>query len=81
MIEPIQKDDALLADIQSGVFAKEWIEENKAGGKKFAALREKERQHPVEAVGAKLRGMMSWLQKDAKKTASAPKPEAKVVNA
>src|SRR5436305_8462518 len=63
----------ILADIQSGAFAKEWIEENKAGGKKFAALREKERQHPVEAVGAKLRGMMSWLQKDAKKTASAPK--------
>ena len=71
----------ILADIQSGAFAKEWIEENKAGGKKFAALREKEKQHPVEAVGAKLRGMMSWLHKDAKKPGAAPKAEAKVVNA
>jgi ketol-acid reductoisomerase len=71
----------ILADIQSGAFAKEWIEENKAGGKKFAALREKEKQHPVEAVGAKLRGMMSWLQKDAKKPGAAAKPEARVVNA
>ncbi len=51
----------VLADIQSGAFAKEWIEENKNGGKNFAALREKEKQHPVEAVGAQLRGMMSWL--------------------
>ncbi len=71
----------ILADIQSGAFAKEWIEENKSGGKKFAALREKEKQHPVEAVGAQLRGMMSWLQKDAKKPGAAPKPEPKVVNA
>jgi ketol-acid reductoisomerase len=71
----------ILGDIQSGAFAKEWIEENKAGGKKFAALRENERQHPVEAVGAKLRGMMSWLHKDAKKPGAAPKAEAKVVNA
>jgi ketol-acid reductoisomerase len=71
----------ILSDIQSGAFAREWIAENKNGGKKFAALREKEKQHPVEAVGAKLRGMMSWLQKDAKKAGAAPKPEAKVVNA
>jgi ketol-acid reductoisomerase len=71
----------ILSDIQSGAFAKEWIEENKKGGKKFAALREQEKQHPVEAVGAKLRGMMSWLEKDAKKAGAAPKPEAKVVNA
>src|SRR5882672_3588288 len=62
-----------LADIQSGAFAKEWVEEYNSGGKKFAALREKERQHPIEIVGAELRGMMSWLPKDGKKPA-APKP-------
>jgi len=69
----------ILGEIQSGQFAKEWIEENKSGGKKFAALREKEKQHPIEIVGAELRGMMSWLPKEAKK--SKPKPEPKVVNA
>jgi ketol-acid reductoisomerase len=73
----------ILADIQSGTFAREWIEENKTGGKKFAALREAEKQHQVEAVGADLRAMMSWLQKDsgkqAQKTAATPKKQ--VVNA
>ena len=73
----------LLADIQSGAFAREWIEENKTGGKKFASLREAEKQHQVEAVGANLRSMMSWLEKDsgkqAQKTESAPKKQ--VVNA
>ena len=71
----------ILNDIQDGSFAREWIEENQAGGKNFAALREAERQHPIEEVGARLRGMMSWLPgKDVKK----PKPagaEHKVVNA
>jgi ketol-acid reductoisomerase len=71
----------ILARIQDGSFAREWIEENKKGGNNFAALREKEKQHQIEQVGAKLRGMMSWLQKDAKKPGLASKPEAKVVNA
>jgi ketol-acid reductoisomerase len=70
-----------LADIQSGEFAREWIAENKSGGRKFNALREKEKQHPIEIVGAKLRGMMSWLPKEGKKP-TAPKEEPKqVVNA
>ena len=72
----------ILADIQSGVFAKEWIEENKTGGRNFAALREKEKQHPIEIVGAQLRGMMSWLPKEGKKATEAPKDKEKqVVNA
>ena len=37
--------------------------ENKTGGKKFTALREAEKNHQVEEVGANLRGMMSWLRK------------------
>jgi ketol-acid reductoisomerase len=69
----------ILAEIQSGAFAKEWIAENKSGGKKFAAMREAEKKHPVEEVGAKLRGMMSWLPSGAKKAPA--KSEAKVVNA
>jgi len=71
-----------LADIQSGEFAREWIAENKNGCPKFNALREKEKQHPIEIVGAQLRGMMSWLPKDGKKPAEAPKDSTKqVVNA
>ena len=70
----------ILAEIQSGQFAKEWIGENKSGGRKFAALREKEKQHPIEVVGAQLRGMMSWLPKESKKK-SVEIPQPKVVNA
>ncbi|HET7891194.1 MAG TPA: ketol-acid reductoisomerase, partial [Candidatus Sulfotelmatobacter sp.] len=71
-----------LADIQSGEFAREWIAENNSGCKKFNALREKEKQHPIEIVGAQLRGMMSWLPKEGKKPAETPKDSTKqVVNA
>jgi ketol-acid reductoisomerase len=73
----------LLADIQSGVFAQEWIEENKTGGKRFAALREAEKKHQVEDVGASLRAMMSWLQKDSSKQAQKAEsaPQKQAVNA
>ena len=71
----------ILADIQAGEFAREWINENKTGVKKFNALREAEKQHQVEAVGANLRSMMSWI-KDAKQAAKAEAaPAKKVVNA
>jgi ketol-acid reductoisomerase len=72
-----------LADIQDGTFAREWIKENKDGGYHFAELREKEQRHPIEIVGAELRGMMSWLPgASAKKPAEAPKSEPdQVVNA
>lgn len=54
----------ILSEIQDGTFASEWIQENKAGGcAKFLATRAKEAQHPLEAVGARLRKMMSWLKK------------------
>ena len=62
----------ILADIQSGAFAKEWIEENRKGCPNFNQLREKEKTHQVEAVGAELRGMMSWLKQP--KPAEAKKP-------
>ncbi len=76
----------ILARIQDGSFAKEWIEENRSGGKNFAALREAEGQHPIEEVGARLRGMMSWLPKEprkqeAKKAEAMATPEPQVVNA
>ena len=73
----------ILADIQSGTFAREWIEENKTGSKKFAALREAEKKHSVETVGADLRSMMSWLEKDSPKHAPKAGVDGKkqVVNA
>jgi ketol-acid reductoisomerase len=71
----------ILARIQDGTFAREWIQENRSGGKNFAALREDEKRHPIEQVGTQLRAMMSWLPKQGKKPELAKSPEAKAVNA
>jgi len=51
----------ILADIQSGKFADEWIAECRAGGAHFKELRKQAANHPIETVGAKLRAMMPWL--------------------
>jgi ketol-acid reductoisomerase len=51
----------ILADIQSGAFAKDWVLENKAGQVGFKALRAKNAAHGSEEVGRKLRGMMPWI--------------------
>jgi ketol-acid reductoisomerase len=56
----------MLKEVQTGSFAKEWILENQVGRPMFNALRKKEAEHPVEAVGKKLRAMMSWLQEKKK---------------
>ncbi|HXF01079.1 MAG TPA: ketol-acid reductoisomerase [Solirubrobacterales bacterium] len=52
----------LLADIQSGEFAKEWIAENRAGAENFQRLREEAAGHQVEQVGGELRKMMPWIE-------------------
>jgi len=52
----------MLEEVQTGIFAKEWILENKAGRPVFNALRKKDAEHPIEAVGKKLRSMMGWLK-------------------
>ncbi len=52
----------VLEEIQSGQFAKEWMEEAANGGKShFEALRAKGREHQIEEVGARLREMMPWI--------------------
>jgi ketol-acid reductoisomerase len=53
----------ILAEVQSGEFAREWILENQAGRPVFNAIRRLEKDHPIEEVGAKLRAMMPWLKK------------------
>ncbi|MEX0785723.1 MAG: ketol-acid reductoisomerase [Dehalococcoidia bacterium] len=52
----------VLAEIQDGTFAKEWILENQAGRPSFLAMRRAGAEHPIEQVGEELRGMMSWLK-------------------
>jgi ketol-acid reductoisomerase len=51
----------ILKDIQSGKFAEEWINEYKCGMPHFTELRKEAANHPLEKVGASLRGMMPWL--------------------
>nr|WP_176722349.1 ketol-acid reductoisomerase [Candidatus Thiosymbion oneisti] len=52
----------ILADIQSGEFAKEFILENQAGAPKLKALRRLSKEHPIEQVGEQLRAMMPWIR-------------------
>ncbi|MCI0335819.1 MAG: ketol-acid reductoisomerase [Planctomycetes bacterium] len=51
----------ILKEVQDGTFAKEWINEAKTGGKNFKAMKEKDKSHPVEVIGRKLRKLMSWI--------------------
>ncbi|MFC7333445.1 ketol-acid reductoisomerase [Rhodocista pekingensis] len=51
----------VLDDIQSGRFTRDWMLENKAGLPFFKATRRRQAEHPIEEVGAKLRGMMPWI--------------------
>ncbi len=54
----------ILAEIQSGAFAQEFMGGNKEGLQRLKELREKEAQHPIEKVGAQLRAMMPWIGKN-----------------
>lgn len=58
----------VLQEIQSGQFAREWVEENKTGRKQYNALLQKDLDHPVEVVGKKLRANMAWLNTAAQTT-------------
>ncbi len=51
----------ILHEIQTGQFAREWIMENKAGRPVFNAIKRREREHPVEQVGKRLRSLMTWI--------------------
>ena len=53
----------ILAEIQDGTFAKEWITENQAGRPVYNALKKMDEEHPLELVGKELREMMPWLNK------------------
>jgi ketol-acid reductoisomerase len=53
----------ILSEIQSGEFARKWLDENRTGRKNFIAMREKAKDQPIERVGAELRSMMTFLKK------------------
>jgi ketol-acid reductoisomerase len=53
----------VLQEIQQGQFAKSWILENQANRPVFNAIRNNERNHQIEEVGARLREMMTWIKK------------------
>jgi len=54
----------ILADIQSGRFARDWVAECQAGQPSFKAMRRMSAEHPIEEIGGKLRGMMPWIAKN-----------------
>lgn len=64
IIDDMVKDEMeqILAEIQDGSFAKEWILENQAGRPVYNALKRLDEEHPIELVGKELRQMMPWLK-------------------
>ena len=52
----------VLADIQSGAFAKRFIDDQEAGAPEFKKFREQGEQHPIEATGRELRKLMAWVK-------------------
>jgi ketol-acid reductoisomerase len=70
----------ILDAIQDGSFAKEWLAENRAGRPNFERMRQQDRNHEIERVGAKLRAMMPWSE-EAKAAAAARTAEARPASA
>jgi len=65
VIDDMVKDEMrqILAEVQDGTFAREWILENQAGRPVYNAMKRMEAEHPIEIVGNELRQMMPWMKK------------------
>ncbi|QYN34543.1 ketol-acid reductoisomerase [Pseudonocardia sp. DSM 110487] len=63
VITPAVKQEMrkILGEIQDGTFAREWVAEDDAGRPNFTRLQKEGQNHPIEQVGEKLRGLMSWV--------------------
>jgi ketol-acid reductoisomerase len=60
----VQKEmKVVLQEIHSGKFARDWLRETKSGRRRYAKLLAESQDHPIEKVGARLRGLMSWNAK------------------
>jgi ketol-acid reductoisomerase len=69
----------ILSEIQSGQFAREWINENKTGRHNFLAMRKAAQDQPIERVGKELRQMMTFLSKKKKEEGVPQEQEAAAV--
>jgi ketol-acid reductoisomerase len=68
----------ILEEIQNGSFAREWLAENRNGRPNFDRMRQADRDHQIERVGAQLRAMMPWSEegKATQRAAGEPKEPA-----
>jgi len=66
VITPDVKENmkSVLADVQSGSFAKRFMDDQRSGAKEFQQLREKNQSHPIESTGRELRKLFSWIPTD-----------------
>lgn len=62
----------ILAEIQDGRFAREWLAEDASGRPRYDALLQEDLEHPIEEVGARLRASMPWLQEEDASDSPAP---------
>jgi ketol-acid reductoisomerase len=62
---------SVLAEIQSGAFAQEWVAEHAAGKPRFVKFRQDASAHQIEGVGSTLRGLMPWMREPAKEQPAA----------
>ena len=72
-----QEMKKILAEIQSGQFAREWLAEHRGGGANFARMRQADANHLIEKVGPELRAMMPWSE-EGKARQAAARPKAPV---
>ena len=63
----------VLAEIRDGTFARQWISEYAAGNAQYKALKQADLDHPIEAVGKRLRAQMPWLDSVAPAVAPTPR--------
>jgi ketol-acid reductoisomerase len=65
VITPAVKDEMrkLLAEVKDGSFAREWVSEDDNGRPNFTKLQSESEQHQIEQIGARLRGLMSWMDR------------------
>ncbi len=71
VVTPAVKEEMrkILGEIQDGTFATEWVNEDDAGRGNYKKLQQEGEQHPIEEVGKKLRGLMSWVDRPITETA------------
>ena len=66
----------VLAEIQDGTFARQWIAEYAAGNANYKAMKQADLEHPIEEVGRKLRANMKWLSSSPQQQVTTATPTA-----